>query len=98
MTDHIGTTSGEFSVCQYFPDDTHEYVRRWVSDKEAVEAFFHYITSVGAKLGTTVRVMITDGDDYCNADWKWAEGVVFMGQPDHPILGHFKEGHDDRSN
>lgn len=69
--------TGEFSVCQFFPDESYEYVRRFVSAKEAVEAFGHYITSVGAKLGTTVRVIITDGGDCINMEWQFGKGITF---------------------
>jgi hypothetical protein len=69
--------SHEFSVCQFFPDETYEYVRRNVSPEEAMEAFKHYITCVGAKLGTTRRVIITDGWDCTNAEWKFGEGMTY---------------------
>jgi hypothetical protein len=36
--DHVGTTQGEFSVCQFFEDGQYEYTRRWVSAEEAVTA------------------------------------------------------------
>lgn len=92
MSDHIGTSHGEFAVVQWFPNDEYEYVRRRVGGEEAVEAFRHYCTSVGAKLGTTVRVIIEDGGGSINAEWKWAEGITFLGAPDNPHLGKFKEG------
>lgn len=69
--------TGEFSVCQFFPDDTYEYVRRYVDGGEAVAAFRHYTTSVGAKLGTTKRVILTDGGDCINLEWKFGEGITF---------------------
>jgi len=69
--------SKEFSVCQFFPDGTYEYVRRYVEGEEAVKAFIHYCTSVGAKMGTTVRVILTDGGDCVNMEWKREEGVVY---------------------
>lgn len=68
---------GEFSVCQFFENDTYEYVRRKVSAAEATKAFKHYITCVGAKMGTTKRVIITDGGDHCNMDWEFGKGIVF---------------------
>jgi hypothetical protein len=69
--------SGEFSVYQFFPDETWEQVRSFVSAEEAVNAFMHYTTCVGAKVGTTVRVIITDGEDFTNAEWIFSKGVVY---------------------
>ena len=69
--------SGVFSVYQYFPDGTHEEVRRFVDAEEAVKAAKHYSSSPGALLGTTVRVVITDGDDFLTFDWVRGQGVVF---------------------
>jgi hypothetical protein len=70
-------TKGEFSVCQFFHDDIYEYVRRGVSIEEAVDAFKHYTTSVGARLGTTKRVIITDGGDCTNAEWEFGKGLTY---------------------
>jgi hypothetical protein len=69
--------SGEFSVCQFFADGSHEYVRRNVDAKEAVETAHHYCTSVGAQIGTTQRVIITDGGDCTNFEWQFGKGVTF---------------------
>lgn len=70
-------SEGEFSVCQFFEDDSYEYVRRNVGAEEAVRIAHHYCNSIGAKLGTTKRVIITDVDDCCNFEWKFGEGVTF---------------------
>lgn len=70
-------TSGEFSVYQFFPDGQYEKVREFVDAEEAMKAFQHYCTSVGARIGTTVRVIITDGGDSTNMEWKKGEGIVF---------------------
>ena len=67
----------EFSVCQFFEDDTYEYVRRYVSAEEAMEAFKHYTVSVGAKIGITKRVIITDGGDCINAEWQFGKGLTY---------------------
>lgn len=67
----------EFSVFQFFQDDSSECVRSHVGAKEAVEAAHHYCHSVGATLGTTVRVIITDGGDFTNFEWKFGEGVTY---------------------
>jgi hypothetical protein len=68
---------GEFSVYQFFADDSYEEVRRFVDADEAVRAARHYTTSVGAKIGTTVRVIITDGGDFTVFEWRFGQGVVF---------------------
>lgn len=68
---------GEFSVCQFFENGDYEYVRRFVSAEEAMKAFQHYTHSVGAQIGTTVRVIITDGGDCINFEWKRKEGITF---------------------
>jgi len=70
----------EFSVCQFFPNGQYEYVKRHVSAEEAVACFTQLITSVGAKIGTTRRVIITDGGDCCNMEWKFGEGIVYPPQ------------------
>lgn len=68
---------GEFSVCQFFMDDSYEYVRRFVPLSEAVDAAKHYCTSVGARIGTTVRVIITDAGDEICFEWIHGKGIVF---------------------
>ena len=68
---------GEYSVVQFFEDGNYEYVRRWVTAEEACKAAKHYTTSVGARLGFTKRVIITDGGDFTNFEWKYGEGVTF---------------------
>jgi hypothetical protein len=70
-------SEGEFSVCQFFSDGSYEYVRRFVSDEEAVLAAIHYSSSVGAKLGTTQRVIITDGGDCINWEWEFGKGITY---------------------
>jgi hypothetical protein len=66
-----------FSVCQFFEDDSYEYVRRFVDAKEAVEAAKHYTQSVGARIGTTKRVIITDGGDATVFEWQFCKGITF---------------------
>jgi len=70
-----------FSVWQFFPDGSYEKVRDHVPADEAFKGFKHYTTSVGARIGTTVRVIITDSGDQINAEWKHGEGIVFPPAP-----------------
>lgn len=67
----------EFNVVQFFADDSYEFVREGISAKEAVEIAKRYTESVGARIGTTRRVIITDGGDACCFEWKFGEGVTF---------------------
>jgi len=67
----------EFSVCQFFEDGSYEYTRRFVSAEEAMKAFHHYCTSVGARMGLVARVIITDGGDCCCAEWIRGKGLVY---------------------
>lgn len=66
-----------FNVVQFFEDGTYEYVRKGVTDEEAVLAAKHYCTSVGAKMGFVKRVIITDMLDCTNFEWVYGKGVVF---------------------
>lgn len=66
-----------YNVYQTFQDGSYEQVRSWVPAEEAVEAARHYCRSVGAQLGFTVDVKITDADDCCVFHWVRGKGVVF---------------------
>lgn len=66
-----------FAVWQFFSDGTHECVGRGLNAKEAVKKAHAYCRSVGATVGTTVRVIITDDCDYTVFEWKRGEGVTF---------------------
>jgi len=69
---------GEFSVCQFFPDGSYEYVRRWVDAEEAVKAFRHYTENPAARiLKITQRVILTDGGDCVNMEWVQGKGITF---------------------
>lgn len=73
----MSPTMGEFSVSQFFADGSYEKVREFVSAEESVEVFRHYAKSVGAKIGTTQRVIVTDGGDSIVLEWVFNKGIVF---------------------
>lgn len=75
-------STGEFSVCQFFADESYEYVRRFVSPEEVMEAFNHYTKSVAVQLGLVARVIITDGGDMTNMEWVRGKGVTFPRKED----------------
>ena len=53
------------------------YVCRFVSAEEAVKTAKHYCNSVGAQIGTTERVIITDGGDCIAFQWEHGKGITF---------------------
>lgn len=67
----------EYSVCQFFHDGSYEYLCRLVSPEDAIKTFERSITSLGARIGTTARVIITDGGDLINMEWVYGRGIVF---------------------
>lgn len=69
--------TGEFSVAQFFPDGSYEYVRRWVTAGEAVLAARDYTRSVGAQTGLVTKVIVTDGGDNTNFQWEYGKGITF---------------------
>jgi hypothetical protein len=71
----------EFSVWQFFEDESCERVRDHVGAEEAVIAAKRYCSSFGARIGTTRRVIITDGGDDTVFEWKFGEGVTFPPLP-----------------
>jgi hypothetical protein len=79
-----------FSVYQFLPNEDYECVRQHVSLEEAMQAAVHYCSSVGARMGVTSRVIITDGGDHTVFEWKFNEGITFpealkgLGKPKTP--------------
>lgn len=71
---------GEFCVYQFFPDETWERVHEFVDAQTAVEGAKRLTESVGGRIGTTRRVIITDGEDFTCFEWKFGEGVIFPPQ------------------
>lgn len=67
----------EFSVYQFFADESYEEVLRFVNLQTAVETAKRLSESVGGRLGTTVRIIITDGGDHTNFEWQFGKGVTY---------------------
>jgi hypothetical protein len=72
----------EFSVCIFYPDDTYEYVHRWITAEEAVKAAKSYTERPAALIGIIKRVIITDGDDFTNFEWIFGKGVTYPKRED----------------
>jgi len=69
--------TGEFSVAVFYPDESHEYIARWIDAATAVAIFKAETELITAYLGLVRRVIITDGGDETNAEWKFGEGVTY---------------------
>jgi hypothetical protein len=72
--------TGEFSVYQFFKDQSYEAVLRFVDGKTAVEQARSLSLSVGGRIGTTDRIIITDGGDSTVFEWKFRVGVTYPPQ------------------
>ena len=70
-------STNEFSVWQIFTDGSYEAVRRFVSAEDAMKAAKHYSTCVAAQMGIIRRVIITDGGDCINFEWRYGKGITF---------------------
>lgn len=67
----------EFSVCQFFDDDSYEYVVRFVSAENAVRTALKLKLGACAKFGLVKRIIITDGGDSINWEWEYGKGIIF---------------------
>jgi hypothetical protein len=67
----------EFSVYQFFPDESSERVLSLVDAETAVKMAAQLYLGVGCRIGTTQRVIITDGGDYTVFEWKHGKGVTY---------------------
>ena len=79
--DEIFELREQFSVCQFFADGSNEYVCRFVDVVEALTTFRRCCHSVGARIGTTTRVIITDMLDCTNAEWRHGQGITYPPKP-----------------
>jgi len=68
---------GEFSVCVFYPNDSHRYVMRYVSAESAMNCAHIWITGGAARRGEIERVIVTDGGDHTNFEWKYGQGITY---------------------
>jgi hypothetical protein len=66
-----------YSVTQWFVDGSYERVVEHVPVKEAIAKTQMLVLSVGARMGTTKRVIITDCLDCINFEWIYGKGIVY---------------------
>lgn len=67
-----------FDVHQFFVDGSSEKVTpEPVLAEQAVLLVKGLVNSVGAKIGTTQRIIVTDWGDSCVLEWQFGKGVTF---------------------
>src|SRR5258708_4039615 len=66
--------AGRYSVCVYFVDGSMLRVSENITDNAAYEVLQNYSRSLGAKVGTTKRIIVIIDDDETNVydEWKYA--------------------------
>ena len=69
--------SGEFSVYWTDAGDGQHEELRFVDGEKAVKAAHRLTKGPASMLGMVKRVIITDGGDCINFEWKKGEGIVF---------------------
>lgn len=78
-----------FSVYQFFANGSYERVKYLVSAEEAVATAVALSRSVGARHGTTLRLIITDGGDSTTFEWVRGKGIVWppeLAKPLPPLM------------
>jgi len=70
-------STGEFSVFWFDPNGSSYPEKRFVDAKEAVETAKSLTERPAVAMGIIKRVIITDGGDYTNFEWRAGEGVVY---------------------
>ena len=66
-----------YSVIQFFVDGSGERVLRHVPGEAAMSKARWCSTCVGARAGTTTRVVVTDDDEAIVFEWKFGQGITF---------------------
>ena len=67
----------EFSVYHYGFEDVQVAEKRFVSADEAMRTVAALIRSPAAQIGVMKRIIVTDGGDFTNFEWKYGEGITF---------------------
>ena len=69
--------TGEFTVWWWDASDGQHKELSFVDAQRAVEAAHRLCKGPAALLGMVKRVIITDGGDYTNFEWKHGEGITY---------------------
>jgi hypothetical protein len=77
MTSEDDANDKQFSVCRFSADGTYAYVARWIDLYEAVKVLRRCTEDFDSQVGSTTRIIITDGGDLINLEWQYGEGITF---------------------
>ena len=77
--------SKEYSVYLWFEDGSYHRELQHVDMVTAVAKATSMCTNVGAQMGITQKVMITDGGDCSIFEWEHGKGIVHP--PEEPARG-----------
>jgi hypothetical protein len=78
----LDTDRPEYSVWEFYPDDSYTAVVQFVGAEAAVKAAHACTQKPAVQLGIIVKVMITDGGDACVFEWRHGVGVVYPPRED----------------
>lgn len=67
----------KFDVWQFFSGGSKERVLLRGSAEEAMLKALELKRSGGAKIGTTIRIIVVDSGDLITWEWRFARGVIF---------------------
>ena len=81
------SAGGPFTLWQFFFDGSHEEVATVDEQLAAVLRARDLVTSVGARVGTTKKVIIADGEGFRVFEWVRGKGIVFPPRELPPVLG-----------
>ena len=70
-------TTNEFSVYWWDASDGQHEELRFVDGETAVNRASSLANGPAAQLGMVKRIIITDGGDFINFEWKHGQGVTF---------------------
>jgi hypothetical protein len=74
MTDDDGAP---YKVWAFFRDGTHYLIADGLGTEAAVECAKRQTQTVGARLGTTKRIIIEDCGGFTSFEWQFKKGVTY---------------------
>lgn len=66
-----------FSVCQFFPDGSYDYIKRYVTAEDAMTTAKSYIGRPAAVIGVIRRLIVEDGGGCIVFEWQFNKGITF---------------------